>query len=154
MQYDKRKNPEILIYKKNTLPYKILLLSILAEVVYLASILDNMIASFMLGITIMVNILILFTMFTCAIKINMYNEFWNKIGFTVGIYLLLRIIIFIPFILKPVDRLEIITLSSIVQCALVFSASVISLIQTRKRRQAIKKNKQRNENGLSRVQKC
>ena len=65
---EKEKKAYVSLYKKDVLPYSLILCAILAELIYDIMVLDVMPVNYLMGITVMVNIAILFLLFTCARK--------------------------------------------------------------------------------------
>ena len=64
-----------------------ILLATLLEFVYVVSILDVMPVTFMMGVAVIVNIFLLFLLFTCAVKVNVYEIPWAAVSLIVGGYL-------------------------------------------------------------------
>lgn len=122
----KEKKSRVLLYKKDGSSYALALLSVLAEFVYVVSILDCMPVSYWMGIAIMVNIFMLFMLFTCAVKVNVYNKLWSVITFALGFYMLLRQFVLVPVLLKPFDNETIILISNLTCAALLFAAGALS----------------------------
>ncbi len=46
----------------------------------------------------------LFLLFTCAVKVNVYEIPWAAVSLIVGGYMLLRQFVLVPFVLQPYDR--------------------------------------------------
>lgn len=121
---EKEKRVFVSLYKKDNLSYSMALLSILAELVYVISILDVMAVSFLMGVTVMMNIGLLFILFTCAVKMNVYDRRWAIFSVASGIYMLVRQLVFVPVILKPYDRLALIAGANLVGAILLIMAGI------------------------------
>lgn len=122
----KEKKAHVLLYKKDGRSYALALLSVAAEFVYVVSILDVMPVSFWMGICIMMNIFLLFMLFTCAVKVNVYEKAWSVITFSLGFYMLLRQFVLVPMLLKPYDNETIILIANLACAALLFAAGAVS----------------------------
>lgn len=122
----KEKKAHVLLYKKDGSAYALALMSVAAEFVYVVSILDVMPVSFWMGLAIMVNIFMLFMLFTCAVKVNVYEKTWSVITFALGFYMLLRQFVLVPVLLKPYDNHTIILIANLVCAALLFAAGAVS----------------------------
>lgn len=136
---EKDKKACVLLYKKDGLSYALALLASCAEFIYVVNVLDSIEVNFLMGITVMINIMLLFSIFTCAVKVNMYNRRWAVMGSVMGIYMLIRQFILVPFVLKPYDGQFVIATGNILGAVLLLAASLISVqrIQRRKKIQKI-----------------
>lgn len=130
---EKEKKTYVSLYKKDTLSYTLTLFAILAELVYVISILDVMAVSFWMGVTVMVNIGMLFALFTCAVKMNIYDRKWAVIAVILGMYILVRQFILVPFVLRPYDRTTRIAAANIVGAALIIAAGMSSTAHSSRR---------------------
>lgn len=130
---EKEKKTYVSLYKKDTLSYTLTLFAILAELVYVISILDVMEVSFWMGVTVMVNIGMLFALFTCAVKMNIYDRQWAAIALLLGIYILIRQFVLVPFILRPYDRNTIIAAANIAGAVLIIAAGINSNAKSKRR---------------------
>lgn len=74
---EKEKKVYVTLYKKDAPSYAMILLATLLEFVYVVSILDVMPVTFMMGVAVIVNIFLLFLLFTCAVKVNVYEMRWR-----------------------------------------------------------------------------
>ena len=101
---EKEKKAYVSLYKKDGLSYSLALCAIVAELVFVVGILDVMEVSFWMGITVMVNIAVLFILFTCAVKMNIYNRTWGIVALVLGVYFLVRQFVIVPGVLKPYER--------------------------------------------------
>lgn len=63
---EKEKKVYVTLYKKDAPSYAMILLATLLEFVYVVSILDVMPVTFMMGVAVIVNIFLLFLLFTCV----------------------------------------------------------------------------------------
>lgn len=130
---EKEKKTYVSLYKKDTISYSLTLCAIIAELVYVISILDVMAVSFWMGVTVMVNIAILFILFTCAVKMNVYSKQWAMIGLAMAVYMVVRQFVLIPFILKPYGRQLVIGTANLAGAVLIVSAGVVSIRKTERR---------------------
>lgn len=138
---EKEKKIYVSLYKKDKLSYTLVLWAILLELVYVISVLDAMEVSFWMGITVMVNIGMLFGLFTCAVKMNTYNRQWAFICLCLGAYVVVRQFVLVPFILKPYSRQLLIAAANIATVVLLVLAGFISISRGDKRRQLQEKLK-------------
>lgn len=134
----KEKKVYISLYKKDAASYALILLAAVAEFVYVISILDSMPVSFWMGATVMVNILLLFMLFTCAVKVNAYHKGWAALTLALGFYTIFRQLVLVPYLLKPFDRETVILIANLIQAGLLSWGGVTSLKKI-KRRSALEK---------------
>ena len=121
------------LYKKNTLCYAFILLATALEFVYVVSVLDRMTVSWIMGATVMVNIFLLFMLFTCAVKVNFYSVFWCWVDLAAAAYILLRVAVLVPLVIQPTGGETGILILNIASIALLTAAGVIGLHRARKR---------------------
>lgn len=136
---EKEKKVYVSLYKKDSASYSLALLSIVAELVYVISILDVMPVTYWMGITIMVNIFVIFAQFTCAVKVNVYNKQWSIIAIVMGMYLLFRQFALVPVVLKPYEREQIIGIANLAGAALLILVGIVSVQKCDKREKLQKK---------------
>lgn len=127
------KKAYVSLYKKNGLAYALILMSILAELTHVIMVLDVMTVNYLMGITVMINILILFVLFTCAVKVNVYNMKWSMIAVGFGIYMIVRAFVLVPYVLKPFERQTAITIANLMGTIFLITAGVISVRRTARR---------------------
>jgi len=144
----KEKKVYVSLYKKDSLSYTLALCAIVTELVYVISILDVMPISFWMGMTVMLNIGVLFALFTCAVKMNVYDERWAVIAVGLGVYMLIRQFVLVPGILKPYDRLSIIAAANVAGAVLLFGAGIVSRQRCSKRSQLQKKLAEGQDGGV------
>ncbi|PNV60521.1 hypothetical protein C0033_18565 [Clostridium sp. chh4-2] len=130
---EKEKKAYVSLYKKDGLSYSLTLLAIVAELVYVISILDVIEVSFWMGPAVMINIVMLFALFTCAVKMNIYEKKLAFAAVGLGIYMILRQAVFVPFILKPYSRQMIIMAANAAGTCLLVAAGFISIHRTNRR---------------------
>ena len=130
---EKEKKALVSLYKKDGLSYGLALCGIGAELVYVIGILDVMEVSFWMGITVMVNIMVLFGLFTCAVEMNIYDRRWAGAAVCLGVYMILRQLIIVPTILRPYDRQLIIGAANMAGAALLLTAGVMSRTKSLRR---------------------
>ena len=136
---EKEKKVYVSLYKKDSLSYTLTLCAIVAELVYVISILDVMPVSYLMGVTVMVNIAILFALFTCAVKMNVYDKIWALVAIVLGIYMIIRQFVLVPVLLQPYDRQLTIAVANLVGAALLMTAGNISKQKSEKRSRLQKK---------------
>ena len=124
---EKEKKAYVSLYKKDVLPYSLILCAILAELIYDIMVLDVMPVSYLMGITVMINIVILFVLFTCAVKVSIYHKKWAVIAVFLGIYMLVRMSVLVPLVLKPYARHAEIAAANIFGGIILLAAGFISL---------------------------
>ena len=87
-----------------------------------------------LRITSKAQVLSISLLFTCAVKVNVYEMPWAAVSLAVGGYMLLRQFVLVPFVLQPYDREQIILAANLAGAALLFAAGANSLRKSSKRR--------------------
>ncbi len=122
----KQKLTEISLYQTSDTAYKLVLFSVLFEIYYVITVLGSMEINFMVGVVTMTNIVIMFSLFTIAIKVNVYSELWTKIGYGLSVYLAVRILVLLPSLIKPFANQTAIYASSIITFALLFLGCITS----------------------------
>lgn len=122
----KQKHVEVSLYTPNKLAYTLILWSIVAALVYTVTILGNVETNFYMGLITMFNIAMLFTLFTTAVKVNTYSLGWTKAAFFIGVYLIIRMLVVVPFVLEPTGSETIIYGAIAVNAVMLFVASFIS----------------------------
>lgn len=131
---EKEKKAYVSLYKKDGLSYSLALCAIAAELVFVVGILDVMEVSFWMGITVMVNIAVLFILFTCAVKMNIYNRTWAIVALVLGVYFLIRQYVIVPGVLKPYERHVMLMAANISGAVCLVLAGVVSMKRTDRRR--------------------
>jgi len=58
---------------------------------------------FLMGLSTFTDILLLFLLFTCSVKVGVYSRFWTWMTLALALYALLRAVVLVPFVLKPLD---------------------------------------------------
>ncbi len=132
---EREKKTLVSLYRKDSLSYTLALCGIAAELVYVIGILDVMAVSFWMGVTVMVNIAVLFALFTCAVKMNIYDRGWAAAAVCLGVYMALRQLVLAPAVLKPYDRQLLIGTANMAGAVLLTAAGVISRTRSSRRRQ-------------------
>lgn len=127
------KKARVTLYKKDGVSYALTLLATLAEFVYIVAILDVMPVSYLMGLAVIVNIFFLFLLFTCAVKINVYEAKWAGIALVAGGYMVLRALAVVPLVLKPYDRQMLILAVNLIGAALLLPAGLGSLRKSARR---------------------
>ena len=127
------KKARISLYKKDMIAYALVLLSVAAEFVYVVNVLDAMPISFWMGVTVMVNIFLLFLLFTCAVKVSAYRRAWALVSMAAGVYMLVRQFVLVPLVLRPTGGHTVILLSNLAGAALLLAAGYLNLDHIRQR---------------------
>ena len=123
----KEKMVKVSLFRKNSLPYAMILFSILFELAYTVIILDDIAVSYMMGAITVVNIFLLFMLFACAVKVGTYRKWWVKATLVIGIYALIRGLVIVPAVLHPQTRFGTLLFCNIVMALLCITASLRSL---------------------------
>ena len=131
---EREKKALVSLYKRDSLSYTLALCGIAAELVYVIGILDVMAVSFWMGVTVMVNIAVLFALFTCAVKMNIYDRWWAGAAVCLGVYMAFRQVILVPVILKPYDRQFLIGAANAAGTVLLVAAGMISQTRSSRRK--------------------
>ncbi len=117
---------EISFFRSNNLSYKMILFSVLAEMIYVITLLGQVEINALIGVITMMNIVMLFLLFTIAIKVNVYSMYWTRIGFATAAYLALRAVVLLPLMVKPLGAYGQIYGSTLVTILLLLGGCVIS----------------------------
>ncbi len=131
------KKAKILIYKKNAVPYWLILLAICAEVYYTVIILGNMATDYRVGLVIIINIIMIFGMFTCAVKVNVYDMTWSLVAAALAAYVVCRTVYLIPTFVQPTGKQGQIIGANVVQAGLMFVGALISVPRIVRRDRAL-----------------
>lgn len=124
----------VTLHKKDSRSYALALLATLVEFIYVIAILDVMPVSFMMGITVIVNIFLIFLLFTCAVKINVYEAKWAVVALAVGGYMVVRALAIVPLVLRPYERQTLLLLANLAGAALLAAAGLGSIRKSARRR--------------------
>lgn len=133
------KKTYVTLYRTNGYSYTLTLLAIIAEFVYVTTILDSMPVNFWMGLTVIMNIFVLFLVFTCAVKINVYSLQWAVITLAVGVYFLVRQFLIVPVFLQPYAHETILLVSNLIGFVFLITAGAISTIKAKKRKALLQK---------------
>lgn len=117
---------DLTFYKVNSASYYGVLLGVLLEIYFLISVLSNMTPSYLIGIFIIVNIVFLLMLFTCALQIKVYSKFWSIVAIVFGGYNIARIFI-VPFILNVKTNGVTFVIIDILIAALMILSGIYSL---------------------------
>lgn len=123
----------VTLYKKDAGSYALMLLATLVEFIYVIAILDVMPVSFMMGLTVIFNIFLIFLMFTCAVKMNVYQAKWAVVALVVGGYMVARALVVVPFVLQPYERQTMLLLANLIGAALLLLAGLGNIRKSTKR---------------------
>lgn len=144
----------VTLYKKDGLAYALALLATLAEFVYVIAILDVMPVSYQMGFTVMVNIALIFLLFSCAVKMNVYQRSWALAALGAAGYMALRAVTVVPLVLRPYGRQTLILAADLAGAALLLAAGLSSLRRGGRRRKlqrALEEQEGRRADGKDRV---
>ena len=95
--------------------------------------------NFWMGLTVIMNIFVLFLVFTCAVKINVYSSQWAVITLVVGVYFLVRQFLIVPVFLQPYAHETILLVSNLIGFVFLITAGAISTIKAKKRKALLQK---------------
>jgi hypothetical protein len=137
----KEKLVKVSLFRENSLAYGLVLIATFFNLAYSIIILDVMKVNYLMGITVFINISLLFLLFTCAMKVKVYNRYWTFITLISGIYFALRFILIVPFILKPYEQIAKIYLCNILGCLFLIAAFFVSITRLTRRQQLIDNTK-------------
>ncbi len=126
----KEKKIQVMLFKKDGFSFAMALLSIAMEFIYVVNILDAMNISWILGVTVLANIFMLFLLFTCAVKINVYEKTWSCVTFAVGIYFLIRQFVIVPNVLQPYENQTTIMIVNLLAAILLLVTGAVSFKNT------------------------
>jgi hypothetical protein len=115
---------KLTLFRKNTLPAQLILLSIVFELLFAVRVLDVMKVDYLMGISTFADILLLFLLFTCSVKVGVYSRFWILMTLSLALFVLFRAVVIVPFVLKPLDDL---VLLQVYNAALFFCLAVAGL---------------------------
>ena len=135
---DKEKKAKISLYKKNTSSYILLLFAVLFEMIYTIVTLNNMTTNYKMGVVILINIVLIFLMFSCAVKVKIYIKKSIYICGCISIYVIVRYLLLIPYFVQPKGQLMTIRISSILTFILCLTATIISYKVTVRREHILK----------------
>ena len=127
------KKVKISVFKKNSLGYLGVLLSIFFELYFSVKILDSIPVGAMMGVSCFINIVLLFLLFSVAVKVNLYRRFWAVIGLAVGGYAILRAFVLLPVVLRPTENMSKLFLSTLVEGILLVLSCLESYIVSSRR---------------------
>lgn len=117
---------EISFFRSNALSYQLILFSVLAEMIYVIALLGQVEINVLVGVITMINIVMLFLLFTIAIKVNVYSMYWTRIGFATTAYLVLRAVVLLPMVVKPLGSYGLIYGGTAVTILLLLAGCIIS----------------------------
>ena len=129
---------KVSLFRKNSLPYAMILVSILFELAYTVWILDDIGVSYMMGLITIVNIFLLFMLFACAVKTSTYRKRWVIASAVIGIYAMVRAFLIIPFVLYPQTLLTRLMVCNVIMALLCLVAAARSLTIITKRDEFLK----------------
>lgn len=94
---------KLTLFRKNALPAQLILLSIVFELLFAVRVLDVMKIDYLMGISTFTDIVLLFLLFTCSVKVGVYSRLWTWVTLALALFALLRAVVLVPFVLKPLD---------------------------------------------------
>jgi len=129
----KEKSIMTTLFQGNSKAYVICFLAALIELWYTLTVLDVIEVNFMMGIITFINIVLLFSLFTAAVKVKIYSEKWANFTLLMALYVFIRAFYLIPFIVKPYNKnLELIVLNILLGILLALSGLLtLSIINKR-----------------------
>lgn len=126
-------------FQKNRLPYALTLLAALLELLYSVTILDHIKVGAMMGLSTAVNIFLLFLLFLCAVKMNVYNRLWSILTLAVGCYCAVRALVLQPVLLSPTGKVALLNGLNISCAVLLLVSGLYSLNIIRRRAPYVQK---------------
>lgn len=124
----------VTLYKKDGGSYALALLATLVEFIYVIAILDVMPVSYLMGLTVIANIFLIFLLFTCAVKMNVYEAKWAVVALVVSGYMVVRALVVVPFVLRPYERQTLLLLANLGGAALLLAAGLGNIRKSTRRR--------------------
>jgi hypothetical protein len=132
-------------FQDNAKAYMITLCSTLVELWYTLSILDVIEVNFLMGIITFLNITLLFTLFTAALKIKIYSKKWAINAIVIGVYAIIRAFIIIPVVVKPYAELSFNIILNVILGVLLISAGLMTIKVIKQRKPYLSKMENVNE---------
>lgn len=127
------KTVKVSVFCKNAFGYGMTLAAILFELVFSIRILDSISVGVMMGISCGINILLLFVLFSVAVKVNVYQIRWAYVGIICAGYALLRAFFLLPVLLKPTAHQSFLFWMTFLEGLLGLSGALVSLVASKKR---------------------
>lgn len=124
----------VTLHKKDGASYALALLATLVEFIYVIAILDVMPVSYLMGLTVIANIFLIFLLFTCAVKMNVYEAGWAVVALAVAGYMVLRALVIVPLVLRPYQRQTMLLLTGLAGAAVLAAAGLGSIRKSTRRR--------------------
>lgn len=124
----------VTLHKKDGASYALALLATLVEFIYVIAILDVMPVSYLMGLTVIANIFLIFLLFTCAVKMNVYEAGWAVVALAVAGYMVLRALVIVPLVLRPYQRQTMLLLTGLAGAAVLAVAGLGSIRKSTRRR--------------------
>ena len=124
----------VTLHKKDGASYALALLATLVEFIYVIAILDVMPVSYLMGLTVIANIFLIFLLFTCAVKMNVYEAGWAVVALAVAGYMVLRALVIVPLVLRPYQRQTMLLLTGLSGAAVLAAAGLGSIRKSTRRR--------------------
>lgn len=124
----------VTLHKKDGASYALALLATLVEFIYVIAILDVMPVSYLMGLTVIANIFLIFLLFTCAVKMNVYEAGWAVVALVVAGYMVLRALVIVPLVLRPYQRQTMLLLTGLAGAAVLAAAGLGSIRKSTRRR--------------------
>lgn len=116
---------KVSIYKKNSASFSLGLLAALLEAVYVLQALDQMERGVMMGAVVAVNIVLLFGIFTAAIKMNVYAKEWAYISLGASAYMLVRVAVLLPKCVRPMGKVTLLNMLTLATAAALLAAGIV-----------------------------
>lgn len=124
----------VTLHKKDGASYALALLATLVEFIYVIAILDVMPVSYLMGLSVIANIILIFLLFTCAVKMNVYQTGWAVVALAVAGYMVLRALVIVPLVLRPYQRQTMLLLTGLAGAAVLAVAGLGSIRKSTRRR--------------------
>jgi hypothetical protein len=124
------------LFRKNVIAASLVMLSIVFELLFAVRILDAMVVDFRMGLSTFIDIVLLFLLFTCSVKMGVYDRTWTVVAACVSLFVLLRSLVLVPLFFKPEAHEVELQAYNLIVFACVAFACIQSLVAIR-RRQAV-----------------
>ena len=96
-------NVKVSLFQKDGISYALVLSSIIFELLFSVKILDVIAVNWLIGVSTILNIILLFLLFSCAVKVNVYKVGWAVCALSIAGYAVIRACVLLPLLLKPVS---------------------------------------------------
>lgn len=131
-------NVKVSLFQKDGISYALVLSSIIFELLFSVKILDVIAVNWLIGVSTILNIILLFLLFSCAVKVNVYKVGWAVCALSIAGYAVIRACVLLPLLLKPVSDVPGLVLDNAGLACFLGAAGVRSLLVSSRRRAFMK----------------